>query len=65
MTSWKTVLHCERHPEAILRAIKRQQISFEFFRDDFADTHTRLLRRMNPGRPYRRRLSSRFQEAIA
>ncbi|MEZ4751058.1 MAG: PHP domain-containing protein [Bdellovibrionota bacterium] len=32
MTSYKTVLECERHPEAILDAIRRQQISFEFYR---------------------------------
>lgn len=33
MTSWKTVLHCERHPEAILRAIKRQELEFVFYED--------------------------------
>ncbi|MCB0403578.1 MAG: hypothetical protein KDD51_02260 [Bdellovibrionales bacterium] len=32
MTSYKTVLECERHPEAILDAIRRQEISFEFYR---------------------------------
>lgn len=31
VTSYKTVLHCERHPEAILDAIRRQEISFEFY----------------------------------
>lgn len=33
MSSWKTVLDCERHPEAILDAIRRQEISFKFFTD--------------------------------
>lgn len=33
MTSWKTVLHCERHPEAILQAIKRQELGFHFYRE--------------------------------
>lgn len=32
MTSYKTVLECERHPEAILEAVRKQQISFEFYR---------------------------------
>ena len=31
LRSWKTVLDCERQPEAILRAIRRQQVSFRFF----------------------------------
>jgi predicted metal-dependent phosphoesterase TrpH len=31
MRSWKTVLECERHPEAILHAIKTQAVSFRFF----------------------------------
>src|SRR4051812_32102458 len=26
ITSWKTVLHCERKPEAVLEAIRRQQL---------------------------------------
>lgn len=33
MSSWKTKLDCERHPEAILDAIRRQEISFEFYAD--------------------------------
>jgi predicted metal-dependent phosphoesterase TrpH len=33
VTSWKTVLHCERHQAAILDAIRRQQISFHFWQD--------------------------------
>lgn len=33
MTSWKTVLTCERHPEAILEAIRKQNVEFRFYRD--------------------------------
>lgn len=33
MTSWKTVMDCERHPEAILGAIRRQEISFRFYQE--------------------------------
>ncbi len=33
MTSWKTVLDCEKHPEAILRAIKRQEVKFVFYEE--------------------------------
>lgn len=29
--AWKTVLHCERHPEAIVEAVRTQQIGFHFF----------------------------------
>ncbi len=31
--AWKTVLDCERHPEAILRAIKKQQIDFRYYQE--------------------------------
>lgn len=33
MTSWKTALYCERHPEAILDAIRRQEIDFRFYEE--------------------------------
>jgi predicted metal-dependent phosphoesterase TrpH len=33
MTSWKTILECERHPEAILDAIRKQEVQFRFYRD--------------------------------
>jgi hypothetical protein len=33
MTSWKTIFECERHPEAILAAIKNQQLRFHFYED--------------------------------
>lgn len=31
MTSWKTRLQCERHPEAILEAIRRQDLDFHYY----------------------------------
>ena len=31
LTAWKTVLHCERHPQAILDAIRTQRVDFKFF----------------------------------
>lgn len=31
ITSWKTVFECERHPEAIFRAIRKQELSFQFY----------------------------------
>lgn len=33
MSSWKTLFHCERHPEAILNAIRTQHLSFQFYQD--------------------------------
>lgn len=38
MTSWKTVLDCERHPEAVLEAIRKQEVNFRFYRDTTHDT---------------------------
>lgn len=32
MASWKTVLDCEKHPEAILEAVRQQNLRFRFFR---------------------------------
>lgn len=29
--SWKTVFDCERHPQAILEAVRRQELSFKFY----------------------------------
>lgn len=37
MTSWKTVLRCEREPAAILDAIRRQQIEFAFYQANAAE----------------------------
>ena len=34
MTSWKTVLRCERKAEAILEAIKKQEIDFRFYTEE-------------------------------
>ncbi len=33
ISSWKTILACERHPQAILDAIRRQEVSFRFYQD--------------------------------
>jgi len=41
MTSWKTLIDGERHPEAILEAIKRQNLTFRFHHDP-NQTLTRL-----------------------
>lgn len=31
INAWKTVFECERHPEAIFEAIRRQELSFKFY----------------------------------
>lgn len=31
LTSWKTIVHAEHHPRAILEAVRRQQVSFVFY----------------------------------
>jgi len=36
MTSWKTKLSCERHPHAVLDAIRRQEVDFVYFQDRVA-----------------------------
>jgi predicted metal-dependent phosphoesterase TrpH len=43
MTSWKTVLECERHPEAVLDAIKKQEVGFRFYRDTHHDTSNSII----------------------
>ncbi|MFZ4403987.1 MAG: PHP domain-containing protein [Pseudobdellovibrionaceae bacterium] len=30
--SWKTVFNCERHPEAIMQAIRKQDVNFRFYK---------------------------------
>ena len=40
--SWKTVLHCERHPEAVLDAIRRQELEFKFYEVGANDIHNWL-----------------------
>jgi hypothetical protein len=37
LTSWKTVLTCERHPEAILDAIRKQEIGLTFYQEEAHD----------------------------
>jgi hypothetical protein len=34
LSSWKTVFECERHPEAILDAIRKQDLSFRFYKEE-------------------------------
>lgn len=36
MSSWKTVVESERHPLAVLEAIRKQRLSFYFYRDRVA-----------------------------
>jgi len=38
MTSWKTVLDCERNPQAVLEAIRKQELQFRFYRDNTHET---------------------------
>lgn len=39
MSSWKTLLRCERKPEAILDAIRRQDLSFHFHQEERPHEH--------------------------
>jgi hypothetical protein len=34
LSSWKTVFDCERHPEAIMDAIRKQDLSFKFYKEE-------------------------------
>lgn len=36
LSSWKTLLDCERHPGAILEAIRRQELAFVYYDDPLA-----------------------------
>jgi hypothetical protein len=33
INSWKTVFECERHPEAVLDAVRKQNLSFRFYEE--------------------------------
>ena len=33
MTSWKTLLSCEKNPGAILQAIRKQELSYQYYKD--------------------------------
>jgi predicted metal-dependent phosphoesterase TrpH len=37
INAWKTVLECERHPEAILAAVRRQEVRFHLYEERFAE----------------------------
>ena len=39
INSWKTILHCEPRAEAILEAIRRQQLEFKFYREVVTGSH--------------------------
>ncbi len=49
MTSWKTVLDCEKHPEAVLDAIRKQEVSFRFFEGNITHGLATLLQKSQPG----------------
>lgn len=34
INSWKTVFDCERHPGAVLDAIRKQELRFQFYREE-------------------------------
>jgi hypothetical protein len=34
ISSWKTLLHCEKNPEAVLEAIRKQKLEFKYFSED-------------------------------
>ena len=36
INAWKTVLSCEKHPEAILEAVRRQELTYRFYEDRVA-----------------------------
>lgn len=42
INSWKTVLHCERHPEAVLEAIREQNLSFQYYKEVATDNPSRV-----------------------
>lgn len=49
ITSWKTVFECERHPEAILEAIRKQELSFRFYQEEEIDDLRRWIDVRNLG----------------
>lgn len=49
ITSWKTKLSCERQPEAILDAIRRQNLDFVFYQDPPAAHATSLALSLHTG----------------
>jgi hypothetical protein len=44
INSWKTKLHCERHPQAIFEAIRKQQVDFVFYQEPVANPLFALAR---------------------
>jgi hypothetical protein len=43
INSWKTVLHCERHPEAILESIRKQEVSFQLYKEEVSSEPLSLV----------------------
>ncbi len=39
ITSWKTVMECERTVESVLEAIRKQQLSFRFYAEGHSESH--------------------------
>lgn len=37
ISSWKTIFRCEKNPEAILDAIRKQDVGFKFYQEDYND----------------------------
>ena len=46
LIAWKTVFRCERSPEAILDAIRAQDLTFQFYTEGELDDHPRRLGRV-------------------
>lgn len=61
-SSWKTVIDCERHPEAILDAIRKQKLSFRYYQEPANDlngyTHASSLGDSVVADPFRNLLSA-------
>jgi hypothetical protein len=47
ISSWKTRLNCEKHPDAIKNAIRTQQLEFVYYQDQCADQSYSLLPSIN------------------
>ena len=45
LSSWKTILECEKHPQAILEAIRNQEVAFQFY----CDPHQSQILKVSPG----------------
>jgi hypothetical protein len=41
INAWKTVLHCERHPEAVLEAVRKQKLDIQFYKEVVTESVSR------------------------